>query len=401
MNPRAERIGSVVVFVLSLILILKISVSIFIFPFILSILGLKIKKINYISINFLLFSFFSYSYGYYFIPAIILFSILLYTAEFDKNEILKSFIFCFIFLFLFLELEYSKILNFFISAFMATSIYFLEKEINILKKEALLFYFLSFFLLIFSPVDYNLNLISFFSIWIFILGFYRYNIKETFYITTFFLMICFFLSFQDKFLHSFIFLIPYLLLFRVNVIFNSEKLLKSFLTVITFWVIYYSYGMTYLSMLYGFLMGCGVYIVPFYASIPTIFILAFNPIEYRFAGEVVVLSLLLCGLYPVLKERLHLDKTLVYYLVSFFLLIGAFLSLEKSPFYPIIFLLPYILIIKEDFIFDPEKLLKTAFSVLGFWIILIRFNDLGYLGLFFSFSAGMLIYLLNDIIEED
>jgi len=264
MNLRAERIRSAVVLVLSLILILKISVSIFIFPFIFSISGLKIKKINYISINLVLFSFFSYSYEYYFIPAIVLLSVLLYTAEFDKNEILKSFIFCFVYLFF-----------------------------------------------------------------------------------------------------------------------------------------YYNYGMNYSSIVYGVLAGSVLYSTYFYASIPTIFILAFNPIEYRFAGEVVVLSLLLCGLYPVLKERLHLDKTLVYYQGSFFLLIGAFLTLEKSPFYFLILLLPYILIIKEDFIFDPEKLLKTAFSVLGFWIILIRFNDLGYLGLFFSFSAGMLIYLLNDIIEED
>ena len=132
-----------------------------------------------------------------------------------------------------------------------------------------------------------------------------------------------------------------------------------------------------------------------------ILILIFNPIGYRFAGEVIALSLLFYGLYPILKDRLHLDRSLICYLVSFFILIGAFLSIEKSLFYFLIFLLPYILIIKEDFIFDPEKLLKTAFSVLGFWIILIRFNDLGYLGLFFSFSAGMLIYLLNDIIEED
>jgi len=404
MNLRLERIESIVLFILSLLLILKISFPIFIFPFVFSILSffeVKIKKLHFISINFVLFSFFSYMQGYYFIPAIILLLILFYTEEFDKNEILKSFIFCFIFLFFFSELEYSKTLNFFIAVFMATSISFLEREINILKKEVLLFYFLSFFLLISSPGDYNLNFIGFFSILIFILGFYRYNIKETFYMTTFSLMICFFLSLQDKFLYSFIFLIPYLLLFRVNVIFDSKKLLKSFLSVIAFWVIYYSYGMTYTSMLYGFLMGCVVCIVPFYASIATILILALNPIEYRFAGEVVVLSLLLYGLYPVFKERLHLDKTLVYYQASFFLLIGAFLSLEKSLFYFLVLLLPYILVMKETIIFDSEKILKITFSILGFWIILLKFNDLGYLGLFFSFSAGMLIYLLNDIIEED
>ncbi|HEC88065.1 MAG TPA: hypothetical protein ENI52_01975 [Thermoplasmata archaeon] len=267
MNLRLERIESIVLFILSLLLILKISFPIFIFPFVFSILSffeVKIKKLHFISINFVLFSFFSYMQGYYFIPTIILLLILFYTEEFDKNEILKSFIFCFVFLFF-----------------------------------------------------------------------------------------------------------------------------------------YCTYGMTYLSMFYGLLAGSIFCIVPFYASIATILILALNPIEYRFAGEVVVLSLLLYGLYPVFKERLHLDKTLVYYQASFFLLIGAFLSLEKSLFYFLVLLLPYILVMKETIIFDSEKILKITFSILGFWIILLKFNDLGYLGLFFSFSAGMLIYLLNDIIEED
>jgi len=267
MNLRLEKIESIVLFILSLLLILKVSFPIFIFPFVFSILSffeVKIKKLHFISINFVLFSFFSYMQGYYFIPAFIMLLMLFYTGEFDKNEILNSFIFCFVFLFF-----------------------------------------------------------------------------------------------------------------------------------------YCTYGMTHLSMLYGLLAGSIFCIARFYASIPAIFILALNPIEYRFAGEVVVLSLLIYGLYPVFKERLDLDKTLVYYLVSFFFLIGAFLSLEKSLFYFLVLLLPYILVMKEEIIFDSEKILKITFSVLGFWIILLKFNDLGYLGLFFSFSAGMLIYLLNDIIEED
>ena len=89
-----------------------------------------------------------------------------------------------------------------------------------------------------------------------------------------------------------------------------------------------------------------------------------------------------------------------YYAATLFLLIGAFLSIEKSLWNILIFLIPYVLLIKEKVEFDFDEALVVAFSCLGFWIILIEFNYLEYIGLFLAITTALLIYFLNNIIEE-
>ncbi len=129
-------------------------------------------------------------------------------------------------------------------------------------------------------------------------------------------------------------------------------------------------------------------------------VLIFDLIDYRFAEVAVVISLLLYIVYSVLEKYLEAKEELLLYQASFFLLIGAFLSLGETLYYFPLFLFPYTVIMRKEIDFNSNELLKVGFSVLAFWILLIQFNDLGYFGLFLAISAGLLIYLLNDVIES-
>ena len=403
MDRLSRKVLPLTLFILSVILMANVSVLLFVFPLIISVLTLlevKINILNLISLNFILFGILVYTRGYYLIPAFLLLIIIFWNSRFDMNRILQSFIFCFFYLFLITKIEETHELVLLILFYAAPLMYALSKESNLLEKNTLLMVFFSFFLLLFSPQEYNLNLIGASSLLIFVIGVYQYGRDEIGYITTSLLMGCFFLSFRESPLLSLLFLIPYILVLRVDLPFESRKSIKSTICVLAFWILYWKYGISPPSLIYGAIGGIVFYLVPLYPSAPSLIFLLCDPIEYRFAEEVIILSLLLYGGYPFFQKFFQFDRNLLYYLSSFFLLIGILLAAESSLLYFLILITSYILLIKEKIGFDSEKIVKVAFSALGFWIILIRFNDLGYFGLFFSCSAGLLIYLLNDIIEE-
>ncbi|HEC92969.1 MAG TPA: hypothetical protein ENI51_08280 [Candidatus Atribacteria bacterium] len=201
----------------------------------------------------------------------------------------------------------------------------------------------------------------------------------------------------EKVVYLPIFLIPYMFLIKEKVEFDLNKILIVSLSCLVFWIVYYGYGINELSILCGLGVGVLTYVFPYHTSLPIIGVLGFNPIDYRFAGIVLIASLLLYTLPKTLKIRIDLKP--LYYQASFFLLIGTFLSIENAVYLPI-FLISYIFLIKEKVEFDFDEALVVAFSCLGFWIILIEFNYLEYIGLFLAITTALLIYFLNNIIEE-
>ena len=246
------------------------------------------------------------------------------------------------------------------------------------------------------------NLVVCAPVLIFSVLYLKNKTSETFLIMSLnFLLIGAFISEQV------LFLVPYLFLlyFSRKIDFNYNDLLRVGVVSLAFWISFVYFDYTPFKILFAVIIASIVYFlnmeihflksrvgITFFFCL-LVFIL--NPISITFANYVIIASFLLFAI-------LHSKNSIFLYQALAFSLVGAFLSIESSLLYTLIFLIFYLFLLKflKEIEFNIDKTIQTTFSCLAFWIIFIEFYK-DYLVFPIALSVGIFIYLLYDVLEEN
>jgi len=247
------------------------------------------------------------------------------------------------------------------------------------------------------------NLIVYAPVLIFSILYLKNKTSKTFLIISLnFLLIGAFISEQV------LFLVPYLLLlyFIRKIDFNYNDLLRVGVVSLAFWISFIYFDYTPFKILFAvitagilYFLNINLDIIKSKTFVITFFfcllVLILNPIPITFANYAIIASFLLFAIFYA-KNSIFLYQALA------FSLVGAFLSIENSLLYTLIFLIFYLFLLKssKEIEFNINKTIQTTFSCLAFWIIFIEFYK-DYLVFAIALSAGIFAYLLYDVLEEN